>query len=152
MSENKYSFPDYREDAEDLLIRLYELGTQVRNGIQELRALDQLYESMIRAIGLTDSEYQGAPLQRMSVEIPLRGHRGDEVAAPDGDGTQESPLDVAIQLAESNGGIVTTQALANRLVDTGRYKSSSSAYGAAYSHLSRSERFKRVGRGEFRVQ
>lgn len=58
---------------------------------------------------------------------------------------------VAETVAAENDALVPVQVMAEALLATGRYKSESSAYGAAYSYLVRHvEKFERSGRGKFR--
>lgn len=63
-----------------------------------------------------------------------------------------TPEGIALQIAGDERGAVRVQELADRLYATGRYKSESSAYGAAHSQLSRNERFEKIGRGLFTLK
>lgn len=64
---------------------------------------------------------------------------------------EKSARDEALHIASENDGEIRVQALALRLLATGRYVDERSAYATAYNHLDRDPLFVKSERGMFKV-
>lgn len=154
-------------DAEirDLAKEMWNLVGEIQERLKAQSAMGELIRTIEPEFPLVEYRFQSAimPMAIRPGTEPQPPARSSEQPAPGPASELPSTLDdlrfkdmgvsdIAEQIATEHGGLIPVQQLAEALAKTGRYKSMSSAYGAAHSHLSRNEdQFVKSGRGEFRV-
>ncbi len=91
-------------------------------------------------------EYRAATqlmLRKQGIEKTIASPSGVVKDAP-------GPTQLAIELAQEQGGSLRVTELTDRLLRVGRYSGRTDAYTTAYATLRSSQRFTRIGRGRFR--
>ncbi len=144
---------------------------QVADDVRKLKQLHAAHTATLTLIRLTEPDYQPSltygvgrlldvrPLIERPTAGATPGQDGAAVERTHGSETlggvrfrDASPEQIALALTQESEGKIAVQAVASALFRTGRYKSESSAYGAAHSQLSRNPRFEKAGRGAFRLR